>query len=110
MEGNTGWILEDKPVGEIGLKDTGGGGVADVARGEEWLDGSGDNAGEDGRGEFCSADGLPAGRGEGRWRLMLCAPEPDSSTSCKSDCRKLGAPGSMIGCRRGIGLASLEDC
>lgn len=60
-------MLEERPVGEPGRKAPSGGGVAEVARGEEWLDGSGDKAGEDGRGELCSAGGLPAGRGDGRW-------------------------------------------
>ena len=54
-------MLDVRPAGELGLN-AGGGGVAEVARGDEWFDGNGDNAGEDGRGEFCSA----VGRGEGR--------------------------------------------
>ena len=52
VEGKTGCILDERVVGEPGLRAGGGGGVADMARGEEWFDGSGDRPGEDGRGEF----------------------------------------------------------
>lgn len=45
-------MLDDRPVGEPGRRAPGGGGVADIARGEEWLDGNGDKAGDDGLGEF----------------------------------------------------------
>lgn len=61
-----GCIRDVNPVGELGRRLVGGGGVADVARGEEWFEGMGDRAGEEGRGEFCSAGGDAAGRGEGR--------------------------------------------
>ena len=45
-------MLDDRPLGEVGLKvPCGGGGVADKARGEEWFEGGGDNAGEEGRGD-----------------------------------------------------------
>lgn len=81
VEGKTGCMLEERPVGEPGLREAGGGGVADIARGDEWFEGSGERAGEDGRGELCSAGGEAAGRGDGRWMLMLCVPEPNSSTS-----------------------------
>ncbi len=40
---------------------------------------------------------------------MLCVLDPNSSTSCSNDCRKLGAPGSTLGCLRGIGLASRDE-
>jgi hypothetical protein len=85
VEGNTGCMLDDRPVGELGLKALGGGGVADIALGDEWFEGRGDRAGDDGWGELCSAGGDAAGRGEGRWRLMLCVLELKSSTSCNSD-------------------------
>lgn len=61
-------MLEVRPAGELGLNVVGGG-VAEVARGDEWVEGSGDTTGEEGLGETCSAAGLPAGRGEGLWRL-----------------------------------------
>lgn len=35
--------------------------------------------------------------------------EPDSSTSCRSDCRKLGALGSRVNCRPGTVLARRDD-
>ena len=37
-------MLDDSPVGELGRSV----GLADIARGEEWLEGRGDCAGEDG--------------------------------------------------------------
>jgi hypothetical protein len=40
-------MLEESPVGELGRS----GGVADIGRGDEWLEGGGDRAGDDGRGE-----------------------------------------------------------
>lgn len=110
VKGKTGWILEVKPAGEPGLRAVSGGGVADIALGEEWFEGSGERAGEDGCGENCSAGGLGAGRGDGRCMRMLCAVDEDSSTSCNSDCKKLGAPCSTVNCRLGIGLAGRDDC
>lgn len=52
--GNTGWMLDERPGGELGRKPFVGGGVAESARGEEGLD----VAGEEGRGDCCSAGGL----------------------------------------------------
>lgn len=52
--GKTGWILDERPGGELGLKPFVGGGVADRARGDEGLD----VAGDEGRGDCCSAGGL----------------------------------------------------
>jgi len=46
--GNTGCMLEDRPIGDEGRIAASGGGVADIARGDEWFDGNGDSAGEDG--------------------------------------------------------------
>lgn len=49
-------MVEESPGGELGRKLlTRGGGVADSARGEDGFD----VAGDDGRGEACSAGGLP---------------------------------------------------
>ena len=61
-----GKMLEDRPLGDDGRADAGGGGVADNALGDEWFDGMGDNAGEDGCGDCCSAGGLLGFRGWGR--------------------------------------------
>ena len=60
-----GWMLEESPVGECDREYVGGG-VADMARGEEWFEGDGDNAGEDGRGDWCSLTviGLGAFKGD----------------------------------------------
>lgn len=66
-DGNTGWILEESPVGELGRKpEPIGGGVAELALGDEWLEGCGDKTGDIGRGECCSTFGLDGFRGEGR--------------------------------------------
>lgn len=102
-------MLDVKPAGEPGLKEPSGGGVADIARGEEWFEDMGDKAGEESWGEECSAGGLTAGRGDGRWRCMLCVLEPESSTSCSKDCKNVGAPGSIVSCRLATGLARRDD-
>lgn len=61
--GKTGCILDDRPGGELGRKPLGnGGGVADIALGDDGLE----VAGEEGRGECCSADGLAGFLGDGR--------------------------------------------
>lgn len=61
--GKTGCMLDDRPGGELGRKPlSGGGGVADIARGDDGLD----VAGEEGRGDCCSAVGLAGFRGDGR--------------------------------------------
>lgn len=52
--GKTGWMLDERPGGELGRKPLTGGGVAESARGEEGLD----VAGDEGRGDCCSAGGL----------------------------------------------------
>lgn len=70
-------MLDDKPGGELGRKPlTEGGGVADNALGDEGLD----VAGEDGRGDCCSAGGLPGYRGDGLCKGILVGPA-ESSTS-----------------------------
>lgn len=85
--GNTGCMLDDRPGGELGRNPFGiGGGVADIARGDDGLE----VAGEEGRGECCSAEGLPGFLEDGRC-ICRCEGPAESSTSCKSDCRKLGA-------------------
>lgn len=60
-----GWMLDESPVGEFDREYVGGG-VADMARGEERFEGDGDNAGDDGRGDRCSLTviGLGAFKGE----------------------------------------------
>lgn len=62
--GKTGCMLDDKPGGELGRNPFGiGGGVADIARGDDGLE----VAGDEGRGEYCSTEGLPGFRGDGRY-------------------------------------------
>ncbi len=97
-------MLDESPVGELGRSV----GLADIARGEEWLDGRGDCAGEDGRGEACSAAGLPTFRGVGRCKPRVGTGLVDEySTSCNKDCRKLGPDGSG-NTRRGVGEGLAE--
>ena len=97
-------MLDDSPVGELGRS----AGLADIARGEEWLEGRGDCAGEDGRGDACSAAGLPAFRGEGRCKPRVGFGLIDEySTSCNRDWRKLGPEGSG-NTLRGVGEGLTE--
>jgi hypothetical protein len=58
-EEKMGWMLEERPVGELD-REYEGGGVADMTRGEGWFEGDADNAGDDGRGDWCSLTGLGA--------------------------------------------------
>lgn len=100
--GNTGCMLEDSPGGELGLNPFGrGGGVADMALGDDGLE----VAGEDGRGDCCSPFGLPGFLGDG---LCICKWDgpAESSTSWRSDCRKLGAELSSTVRGRGCGEAT----
>ena len=83
-------MLEESPVGDEGRANVRGGGVADIARGEEWLDGKGERAGDEGLGERCSVEGLAAFRGDGRYRGMWWDDVEESSTSCRRDDKKLG--------------------
>lgn len=77
-------MLEESPVGELGRRLPAckpGGGVADIARGEEWFDGSGDRAGDEGLGECCSAGGLVTTRGDARCKGTWYEVDEESSTS-----------------------------
>ena len=64
--------------------------MAEAARGDEWFEGFGESAGDEERGEACSAEGVIVEMGEFR-KLPLRWGADESSTSFKSDCRKLGA-------------------
>lgn len=44
-------MVDESPIGELGREKDRGGGVADIARGDEGFEGDGESAGDDGRGE-----------------------------------------------------------
>lgn len=75
--GKTGCMVDDRPGGELGRNPlSNGGGVADIARGDDGLE----VAGDEGRGDCCSVAGLPGFRGEGRC-ICRCDGPAESSTS-----------------------------
>ena len=77
---------EETEEGDVGPVAWGGGVVDDDGRGDDRLEESGDWAGDEGRGELMSVGGNTGDL----WNPLLRLGADESSTSFRSDCRKLG--------------------
>lgn len=106
-DGKIGSIAEVRGVGDNALPFECGGGVVEDRRGEEWFEGRGDKAGDEGPGEVWSAGVLDC-TADCLYTPVLRLGVDESSTSFKRDCRKLGAA-ALFSAVVGGGRVGLED-